>query len=81
MWGIGDPRKVFDEMCVRELISWTTLIVVCVRVGDMGEAGFYLDQRLDLIAYERKQSGGSNGDSERYKKDGWRSPQNRGYGC
>ncbi|GJR85775.1 putative clathrin assembly protein [Tanacetum coccineum] len=42
--------------------------------------GFYLDQRLDLIAYERKQSGGSSGDSERSREDRWRSPQNRGYG-
>ncbi|GJU50752.1 pentatricopeptide repeat-containing protein, partial [Tanacetum coccineum] len=36
---LGDARKVFDEMCVRDLISWTTLIVAYTRVGDMGEAG------------------------------------------
>ncbi|CAI9289364.1 unnamed protein product [Lactuca saligna] len=41
--------------------------------------GFYLDQRLDLIAYERKQTGGSNGDSVRSREDQWRSPPNRGY--
>ncbi|PWA72212.1 peptidase S28, Tetratricopeptide-like helical domain, DYW domain protein [Artemisia annua] len=39
MGELGDARKVFDEMCVRDLISWTTLIVAYVRVGDMGEAG------------------------------------------
>ncbi|XP_071708778.1 putative clathrin assembly protein At2g25430 [Rutidosis leptorrhynchoides] len=37
--------------------------------------GFYLDQRLDLIAYERKQ----NGDMEKFREDRWRSPQHRGY--
>ncbi|KAI3823525.1 hypothetical protein L1987_04964 [Smallanthus sonchifolius] len=41
--------------------------------------GFYLDQRLDLIAYERKQSGGGSGDGEKSGDDRWRSPQNRGY--
>ncbi|GJZ25649.1 putative clathrin assembly protein [Tanacetum coccineum] len=41
--------------------------------------GFYLDQRLDLIAYERKQNGGGSGDNERSRDDRWRSPQNRGY--
>ncbi|KAI3716707.1 hypothetical protein L1987_67769 [Smallanthus sonchifolius] len=41
--------------------------------------GFYLDQRLDLIAYERKQSGGGSGDGEKSRDDRWRSPQNRGY--
>ncbi|KAK9072836.1 hypothetical protein SSX86_009271 [Deinandra increscens subsp. villosa] len=40
--------------------------------------GFYLDQRLDLIAYERKQSGGG-GDLEKSQEERWRSPQNRGY--
>ncbi|KAJ0806014.1 putative ANTH domain, ENTH domain, ANTH domain superfamily protein [Helianthus annuus] len=43
--------------------------------------GFYLDQRLDLIAYERKQNGGGGGseDVEKAREDRWRSPQNRGY--
>lgn len=41
--------------------------------------GFYLDQRLDLIAYERKQNGGGNADPETSRDDRWRSPQNRGY--
>nr|GEW60411.1 putative clathrin assembly protein At2g25430 [Tanacetum cinerariifolium] len=42
--------------------------------------GFYLDQRLDLIAYEWEQSGGSIGVSKRLRDDRWRLPQNRRYG-
>ncbi|KAJ0714242.1 putative ANTH domain, ENTH domain, ANTH domain superfamily protein [Helianthus annuus] len=41
--------------------------------------GFYLDQRLDLIAFERKQGSAGNGDPEKSGEDRWRSPQNRGY--
>ncbi|KAK3043734.1 hypothetical protein RJ639_001930 [Escallonia herrerae] len=39
----------------------------------------YLDQKLELLVYERKQSGGA--EIERLKEDRWRSPpnSNRGY--
>ncbi|PWA71708.1 peptidase S28, Tetratricopeptide-like helical domain, DYW domain protein [Artemisia annua] len=53
MGELGDARKVFDEMCVRDLISWTTLIVAYVRVGDMGEAGVLFDGLgvKDMVAW------------------------------
>ncbi|XP_076929358.1 putative clathrin assembly protein At2g25430 [Bidens hawaiensis] len=40
--------------------------------------GFYLDQKLDLIAYERKQSNGGNEEQDRFRDDRWRSPPYRG---
>nr|XP_043640213.1 putative clathrin assembly protein At2g25430 [Erigeron canadensis]XP_043640214.1 putative clathrin assembly protein At2g25430 [Erigeron canadensis] len=40
--------------------------------------GFYLDQKLELIAYERKQSNGGNEEVDRFTEDQWRSPPNRG---
>jgi hypothetical protein len=41
----------------------------------------YLDQRLDMIDFERKQNGGGGGSSgsEKFREDRWRSPPNRGY--
>ncbi|KAM7459501.1 hypothetical protein LguiA_036495 [Lonicera macranthoides] len=39
----------------------------------------YLDQRLEMIAFERKQSGGGSNEIVVYKEDRWRSPPNRGY--
>ncbi|XP_071697359.1 putative clathrin assembly protein At2g25430 [Rutidosis leptorrhynchoides] len=41
--------------------------------------GFYLDQRLDLIAFERKQNNGGNSDVEKFREDRWRSPQHDRY--
>lgn len=38
----------------------------------------YLDQRLELFVYERKQNGGG-AEIDRFKEDRWRSPPNRGY--
>nr|XP_012567302.1 pentatricopeptide repeat-containing protein At2g44880-like [Cicer arietinum] len=35
---LGSARKVFDEMSVRSLVSWTAVIVGYARCGDMSEA-------------------------------------------
>ncbi|KAL4579367.1 hypothetical protein LXL04_015510 [Taraxacum kok-saghyz] len=40
--------------------------------------GFYLDQKLDLIAYERKQKPGSIEEPDRFREDRYRSPPSRG---
>ncbi|KAJ0437938.1 putative ANTH domain, ENTH domain, ANTH domain superfamily protein [Helianthus annuus] len=40
--------------------------------------GFYLDQKLDLIAYERKQNSGGGEEPDRFREDRWRSPPSRG---
>ncbi|KAI3506130.1 hypothetical protein L1887_28486 [Cichorium endivia] len=42
--------------------------------------GFYLDQKLDLVAYERKQKPGANEEPDRFREDRWRSPPSRGNG-
>ncbi|XP_071692746.1 putative clathrin assembly protein At2g25430 [Rutidosis leptorrhynchoides] len=38
--------------------------------------GFYLDQKLDMFAYERKQNNGGKEEPDRFRDDRWRSPQN-----
>ncbi|KAI3691045.1 hypothetical protein L2E82_49259 [Cichorium intybus] len=42
--------------------------------------GFYLDQKLDLVAYERKQKAGTIEEPDRFREDRWRSPPSRGNG-
>lgn len=46
-------RKVFDEMCDRDVISWTSLIVAYVRCGNMEEAGVLFDgmPEKDMVAW------------------------------
>ncbi|KAL9234029.1 hypothetical protein vseg_008950 [Gypsophila vaccaria] len=41
---LGDARKVFDEMSVRNVVSWTTLIVACVNFGELGAARKVFDE-------------------------------------
>ncbi|XP_018679537.2 putative pentatricopeptide repeat-containing protein At1g56570 [Musa acuminata AAA Group] len=36
--GVGMARRVFDEMCMRDVVSWTSLISGHARVGDFDEA-------------------------------------------
>ncbi|WJX80606.1 hypothetical protein P8452_63583 [Trifolium repens] len=44
---VGFARKVFDEMCVRSLVSWTAVIVGYARCGDMSEARKLFDVMPD----------------------------------
>ncbi|KAL8244516.1 hypothetical protein R6Q59_010774 [Mikania micrantha] len=39
---------------------------------------FYLDQKLDLIMYERKQSNGGIEEPDRFRDDQWRTPPYQG---
>ncbi|CAI8591736.1 unnamed protein product [Vicia faba] len=44
---VGCARKVFDEMSVRSLVSWTAVIVGYARKGDMSEARKLFDVMSD----------------------------------
>lgn len=46
-------RNVFDEMSVRDVISWTALIVAYAKCGDMGSAGMLFDNLpvKDMVAW------------------------------
>lgn len=44
---LGSARKVFDEMSVRSLVSWTAVIVGYARCGDMSEARKLFDVMPD----------------------------------
>ncbi|CAH1428118.1 unnamed protein product [Lactuca virosa] len=41
--------------------------------------GFYLDQKLDLVAYERKQKNNGIEQPDKFREDRWNSPPSRGY--
>ncbi|XP_023750079.2 putative clathrin assembly protein At2g25430 [Lactuca sativa] len=41
--------------------------------------GFYLDQKLDLVAYERKQNNNGIQEPDKFREDRWNSPPSRGY--
>ncbi|KAF7813325.1 pentatricopeptide repeat-containing protein [Senna tora] len=36
--GVGNARKVFDEMCERNVVSWTAMVSGYTRVGDIENA-------------------------------------------
>lgn len=44
---IGDARKLFDEMVDRNVVSWTTVISACTRIGKAEEALGIFRQMLD----------------------------------
>ncbi|PKA57575.1 Pentatricopeptide repeat-containing protein [Apostasia shenzhenica] len=54
-----DARRVFDEMPVRDVISWTSLIVAHGRNGDMGSAAglFKLAPEKDMVSWTAMVSG------------------------
>lgn len=44
MWGDGDARRLFEEMEVRDVLSWTTLVSGFAKWGDMKSAGELFDR-------------------------------------
>uniref|UniRef100_A0A7N0UGY5 Chlororespiratory reduction 21 n=1 Tax=Kalanchoe fedtschenkoi TaxID=63787 RepID=A0A7N0UGY5_KALFE len=59
---LGDARKMFDEISVRDLVSWNSIISGCSKLGfaeeavclfwEMGEAGFRPDE-MTLVSVLR----------------------------
>ncbi|KAG0473516.1 hypothetical protein HPP92_014896 [Vanilla planifolia] len=54
-----DARRVFDEMRVRDVLSWTLLIVAYSRNGDMGTAAWLFEQApaKDMVSWTAMVSG------------------------
>ncbi|CAO2842900.1 unnamed protein product [Amaranthus hypochondriacus] len=56
---IGDAHKVFDEMSVRNVVSWTSMVVGYVNFGDLDSARRLFDEmpKRNLVSWNAMVSG------------------------
>ncbi|MQM16206.1 hypothetical protein Taro_049161 [Colocasia esculenta] len=56
---LPSARRVFDGMCARDIISWTSMIVAYSRSGDMGSAEMLFERApvKDMVAWTAMVSG------------------------